>query len=141
MSDLNDFSEHNEAPVAVYVDDVYLSNLAGLSFQLYDLERVEVLKGPQGTFFGRNTTGGVIHFVTRKPSDGLDGFAEVPAGEFAQLRFEGALGGAFSDSVRGRLRRSVQRPRRLHEHPESGLRGCQRGRQLRGSWTTRVWEQ
>ena len=100
---LNDFSEHNEAPVAVYVDDVYLSNLAGLSFQLYDLERVEVLKGPQGTLFGRNTTGGVIHFVTRKPSDGLEGFAEVTAGEFEQIRFEGALGGAFSDSVRGRL--------------------------------------
>jgi len=100
---LNDFSEHNEAPVAVYVDDVYLSNLAGLSFQLYDLERVEVLKGPQGTLFGRNTTGGVIHFLTRRPTDRLDGFAELSAGEFSQLRFEGALSGPFSDTVRARL--------------------------------------
>jgi iron complex outermembrane receptor protein len=100
---LNDFSEHNEAPVAVYVDDVYLSNLAGLSFQLYDIERVEVLKGPQGTLFGRNTTGGVIHFVTHRPTDELEGYAEVSAGEFSQIRFEGALSGPLGGAARGRI--------------------------------------
>ncbi|MEP7245801.1 MAG: TonB-dependent receptor [Gammaproteobacteria bacterium] len=100
---LNDFSEHNEAPIAVYVDDVYLSNLAGLTFQLFDLERVEVLKGPQGTLFGRNTTGGVIHFVTRKPSKEFEARSEVNIGEHSLFRFEGAMGGPLSDTTRFRL--------------------------------------
>lgn len=100
---LNDFSEHNEAPVAVYLDDTYLSNLAGLSFQLYDLDRVEVLKGPQGTLFGRNTTGGVIHFVTRRPTEKLEGYGTLSVGERSQYRFEGAIGGPFTETVRGRL--------------------------------------
>jgi iron complex outermembrane receptor protein len=62
---LNDFSEHNESPTAVYVDQVYQASLAGLNFQMFDIERVEVLRGPQGTLYGRNTTGGLVHFITR----------------------------------------------------------------------------
>ncbi len=65
---LNDFADASENPVAVYVDDVYHPASGGLSFQLFDMDRVEVLRGPQGTLFGRNTTGGLIHYVSRKPS-------------------------------------------------------------------------
>ncbi len=100
---LNDFAEHNEAPVAVYMDEVYLANLAGLSFQLFDLERIEVLKGPQGTLFGRNTTGGVAHFVTRKPTDEYEGYLEASVGEYSQYRFEGAFGGAITENLSGRI--------------------------------------
>ena len=60
---LSDFNDNNEGPVAVYVDEVYISALSGVTFQLFDLERVEVLRGPQGTLYGRNTTGGLVHFV------------------------------------------------------------------------------
>ena len=61
---LNDFADAQENPVAVYVDDVYKPAMGGLALQLFDIERIEVLRGPQGALFGRNSTGGVIHYVT-----------------------------------------------------------------------------
>jgi len=60
----NDFTIHHEGPVASYVDDVYLSFAGAASFELFDINRVEVLRGPQGTLFGRNATGGLIHYVS-----------------------------------------------------------------------------
>ena len=74
---LNDFADANENPVAVYVDDVYRPASGGLSFQLFDLQRVEVLRGPQGTLFGRNTTGGLVHFISKRPTDELDGYIDL----------------------------------------------------------------
>jgi iron complex outermembrane receptor protein len=65
----NDFADHQESPAAIYVDDVYVSQMAGLAFSLFDVDRVEVLRGPQGTLFGRNATGGLANFITRKPTD------------------------------------------------------------------------
>lgn len=100
---LNDFADANENPVAVYVDDVYRPAMGGLSFQLFDVERVEVLRGPQGTLFGRNTTGGLVHFVSRRPTEEPDGYVNATVGDFSQVKLEGALGGAISDSVAGRL--------------------------------------
>lgn len=100
---LNDFADANENPVAVYVDDVYRPAMGGLSFQLFDIERVEVLRGPQGTLFGRNTTGGVVHYVSKRPSGELDGYANLTLGDFSQVKFEGALGGPFSETAAGRL--------------------------------------
>src|SRR5207344_2580753 len=71
----NDFADHQESPAAIYVDDVYVSQMAGLAFTMFDMERVEVLRGPQGTLFGRNATGGLANFVTRRPTDDYRGFA------------------------------------------------------------------
>jgi iron complex outermembrane receptor protein len=64
----NDFADHQESPAAIYVDDVYVSQMAGLAFSLFDMDRVEVLRRPQGNLFGRNATGGLANFVTRKPT-------------------------------------------------------------------------
>ena len=64
----NDFADHQESPAAIYVDDVYVSQMSGLAFSMYDIDRVEVLRGPQGTLFGRNATGGLANFVTRRPT-------------------------------------------------------------------------
>ena len=100
---LIDFSEHNESPSAVYVDEFYKANLSGLDFQLFDLERAEVLRGPQGTLFGRNATGGLVHYITAKPSQDADGYVDVTAGEYGKLIAEGAIGGGLSDTVAGRL--------------------------------------
>src|SRR5918993_3510904 len=74
---LNDFADASENPVAVYVDDVYHPASGGLSFQLFDIDRIEVLRGPQGTLFGRNTTGGLVHYVSRKPSQTFDAYIDV----------------------------------------------------------------
>lgn len=100
---LNDFSEHNESPTAVYVDGVYRASLAGINFQLFDMERTEILRGPQGTLYGRNTTGGLVHFITRKPTDEFEANGEVTVGEYSQIRLEGGVGGPIADSVSGRL--------------------------------------
>src|SRR5882757_8106362 len=61
----NDFNDHTEAPVAVYVDDAYVAFGQGQIFGVFDLDRVEVLKGPQGTLFGRNATGGLVHYLSK----------------------------------------------------------------------------
>ncbi|HWM27129.1 MAG TPA: TonB-dependent receptor, partial [Woeseiaceae bacterium] len=100
---LNDFADANENPVAVYVDEVYRPAMGGLSFQLFDMERVEVLRGPQGTLFGRNTTGGLVHYVSKRPTDELDGYFNATLGDFNQVKLEGALGGPITDAVAGRL--------------------------------------
>jgi iron complex outermembrane receptor protein len=100
---LNDFADAQENPVAVYVDDVYKPAMGGLALQLFDIERIEVLRGPQGALFGRNSTGGVIHYVTKRPTADLDAYADLGYGDFDQRRAEGAIGGALVDGVMGRL--------------------------------------
>ena len=99
----NDFADHQESPAAIYVDDVYVSQMIGLAFSAFDIDRVEVLRGPQGTLFGRNATGGLAHFISRRPTDEPSGYMNVTAGERNLLRIEGAFGGALSDGIDGRI--------------------------------------
>ncbi len=99
----NDFNDHTEAPVAVYVDDSYVAFGQGQLFGTFDLERVEVLKGPQGTLFGRNATGGLVHYLSKRPSREAEGFVDVTTGSYDQLRIESAFGGPITDSISGRL--------------------------------------
>ena len=99
----NDFNDQTESPVAVYIDDTYVAMAQGQRFAMFDLERVEILKGPQGTLFGRNATGGLAHFVSRKPTDEIEGYFEVSAGDYDRYQIETAVGGPLSDVVRGRL--------------------------------------
>ena len=100
---LNDFRDYNESPSAVYVDEVYKGALASLDFQLFDIDRVEVLKGPQGTLFGRNATGGLIHYITKKPGDELDGFIRAGGGSFGDINIEGAVGGPLGEAMAVRV--------------------------------------
>jgi iron complex outermembrane recepter protein len=99
----NDFNDHTEAPVAVYVDDGYVAFGQGQIFGVFDLDRVEVLKGPQGTLFGRNATGGLVHYISKRPTREADGYLDTTLGSYDQIRVEGALGGPLSDAVAGRL--------------------------------------
>ena len=99
----NDFADHLEPPIAFYVDDAYVSAMGAGHAQLFDVERVEVLRGPQGTLFGRNATGGLIHVVSAKPTDAFEGYGEFTYGSYSQKKFEGAVSGALGETVRGRL--------------------------------------
>lgn len=99
----SDFADHQESPVAVYVDEVYISQNPATGFALFDIDRVEVLRGPQGTLFGRNATGGLLHFITKRPEEEFSAFVDVRAGSEETRRFEAAMGGALGNGVRGRL--------------------------------------
>ncbi|MFA7602710.1 MAG: TonB-dependent receptor [Novosphingobium sp.] len=102
----------NTAPsVAVYFADAIAPRLssnitsgngAGVG-QMMDLQNVQVLKGPQGTLFGRNTTGGAILLVPNKPTDNLEGSVEATVGNFDQWRLQGVLNVPLSDSIRFRV--------------------------------------
>lgn len=84
ISVANEFSASTASPIGVYVDEVYQSFRASHGQQLYDLERIEVLRGPQGTLYGRNTTGGAISFFTRKPElSGANGEVTIGYGNYA----------------------------------------------------------
>lgn len=99
----NDFADHLEAPVSVYIDDGYIGAMGAVHGSLFDIERVEVLRGPQGTLYGRNATGGLLHFISKKPTEELEGYGELTVAEYDQIRFEGAVGGSISDGILGRL--------------------------------------
>ena len=74
-----------DPPVGTYVDDLFFSRQSANNFSFFDVERVEVLRGPQGTLFGRNTTGGAINVIVRKPQNRVGGFAEIGYGSFDQM--------------------------------------------------------
>jgi iron complex outermembrane receptor protein len=99
----NDFADHQESPAAIYVDDVYVSQMSGLAFSLYDIDRVEVLRGPQGTLFGRNATGGLANFLTRRPTSVADGYVNITFGEYSLTRVEGAFNSPLTDGIDARF--------------------------------------
>ncbi|MEX2122859.1 MAG: TonB-dependent receptor [Woeseia sp.] len=94
----SDFDLAASQSVSVIVDEVVQENVILKSFPLFDLDRVEVLRGPQGSLFGRNTPAGIIKFETRKPVAEKDGYASATVGSLGTLNFEGALGGSLNES-------------------------------------------
>ncbi|MEO5569289.1 MAG: TonB-dependent receptor [Bacteroidia bacterium] len=77
--------------VATYIDGVNQFGLDTYISQLFDVERIEILKGPQGTLYGRNAMGGVINIITKQPTNTLNGFAEISMGNFKQQRFSAGI--------------------------------------------------
>ena len=95
-----DYSLVTDPGVGTYVDGVYMSRSAGGVLDVLDVERIEVLRGPQGTLFGRNTIGGAINITSRKPADEFRGKAELSAGNFDRLNVRAAIDVPLSDRVR-----------------------------------------
>ena len=85
--------------VGVYVDDVYLSRIRGNQLDLLDPERIEVLRGPQGTLYGKNTIGGALKFVTRKPGQEYRAGGSIAIGSYGQFDLRGAASGPISDTL------------------------------------------
>ncbi|MEJ2456992.1 MAG: TonB-dependent receptor [Novosphingobium sp.] len=99
----NNFTDYLEAPIAVYVDDAYMGSMNGLSGQLFDIKRVEVLRGPQGTLFGRNATGGLIQYVSNDAGkDAFNGYVTGSYERFDRRALEGAVGGQIVPGIRFR---------------------------------------
>lgn len=98
----NDFSDWVESPIAVYLDGGYIAMAQGQTFSMFDLKRVEIDKGPQSTLFGRNATGGVIRYITNKPTRDFEANANFTYGSYNQEKFEGAVSGPLSDTLAGR---------------------------------------
>jgi iron complex outermembrane recepter protein len=99
----NDFTGQIESPNAFYIDDFYQPSASSSVQQLFDINRVEVLKGPQGTLFGRNATGGLLNVFTNDPTEELSGYFQSSFGNFNAFNIRAAVSGGLSDNVRGRI--------------------------------------
>ncbi|MGI2259206.1 TonB-dependent receptor [Shewanella sp. GXUN23E] len=98
-----DFDLNASQPVSLVVDDVVQENPILKGFPVFDIERIEVLRGPQGTLFGRNTPAGLVKFDSVKPSQVFDGYATVSYGTGGAVDFEGAVGGGLTERVSARV--------------------------------------
>ncbi len=98
-----DFDLAASQPVSIIMDDVVMENVVLKSFPLFDMDQVEVIRGPQGTLFGRNTTAGIIKFTTRKPTEDFDAYVKAGAGSYGLINLEGAVGGSLTDELTARV--------------------------------------
>ncbi len=92
-----------DSSTATYVDGVYISRPAAIGPLFFDIDRIEVLRGPQGTLYGRNATGGAVNIFTSRPTEVLEGNLQLTVGNYDRFRVAGALSGPLSDSIRARL--------------------------------------
>lgn len=96
---IGDFNSNTTGAVGIYVDDVFLGANAGKLFNVFDSDGIEVLKGPQGTLYGRNTTAGAIRFSSRKPTDKWVADGSAMYGRFNEVQVEGGVGGPIVDDL------------------------------------------
>lgn len=119
--------------VGLYVDDVYYARVAAATFDFLDVDRIEVLRGPQGSLYGKNTTAGAVNVTTRAPTPDFEARAELSAGNLAFRQARGALSGPLTETLSGRLAASwtgrdgtlvnVATRRRNNELDNLGVRG------------------
>jgi iron complex outermembrane receptor protein len=98
-----DFDLAASQPVSIIMDDVVMENVILKSFPLFDVQQVEVIRGPQGTLFGRNTTAGIVKFDSVKPRQDFDAYVKTTAGTLGMFNLEGAVGGGLTDELSARI--------------------------------------
>jgi iron complex outermembrane receptor protein len=100
----NDDGAGTDSSVAVFIDDVYLGRVSNVNPELFDLERIEVLRGPQGTLFGKNTIGGAINIVSKTPNaDEFEGKIKASLGNFGLQEIGGLITGPLSENWAGKV--------------------------------------
>ena len=104
-----DFDLNASQPVSLVYDDIVQENPVLKGFPMFDLEQVELIRGPQGTLFGRNTPAGVVKFDSRRPTEVQEGYGKISYGSFSNVNAEGAISGGFADGVSARLSALYQR--------------------------------
>lgn len=100
---MNNANTNQNPAVTEYINEVALPSVAMLGFQLFDLERVEVLEGPQGDLYGRNTTGGAINFITARPTQDFSSSVDVNYGNYNLEEIGAEIGGGVTDTLAVRL--------------------------------------
>jgi iron complex outermembrane receptor protein len=105
---VDNISTGAESSIALNQDGVFYSRSAAALASFYDIERIEVLRGPQGTLYGRNATGGSVNFITAKPTFDLEGFVRLTGGNYSTYNSEAAISGPLSDTVAVRLAGQTQ---------------------------------
>ncbi|MBY0417420.1 MAG: TonB-dependent receptor, partial [Pararheinheimera sp.] len=98
-----DFDLAASQPVSVVMDDVVMENVILKSFPLFDVAQAEVIRGPQGTLFGRNTTAGIVKFTSVKPTQDFEAYTKATIGSFGTINVEGAAGGGLTDELSARI--------------------------------------
>jgi outer membrane receptor protein involved in Fe transport len=116
----DDYASNNSPTVGVYVDEIAFPVPAMTQGLLYDLDQVEVLRGPQGTLYGRNTTGGAVNFITAKPTDTFTGGGSFTIGRYDDARVDAYVSGPLSDSVRVRVAGTTEQGGAWQTNRENG---------------------
>ncbi|MBY0509272.1 MAG: TonB-dependent receptor [Rhodospirillaceae bacterium] len=97
------FDAGSDPSVAVFLDDTYIARFAGMSMEMLDIERIEVLKGPQGTLYGRNSAGGAVKVITQSATDTLTAKLQTSVGNYDSVDLQGTVSGPINDNIKGRL--------------------------------------
>ncbi len=95
----SDFGVGLDPAVGVYIDGVYIARSGAAILSFNDLERVEILNGPQGTLFGRNAAAGAVQYITRKPENETEGWAKLTIGNYGKQQLEGVYNKPFTDNL------------------------------------------
>ena len=117
-----DYTSNNASPIGVSVDDVAAALPIQTAGQLFDIDRIEVLRGPQGTLYGRNTTGGQINFITNRPTEETHAGFTAEYGSFNAVNAEGFVSGKIVDGLLGRLSVATEQGGDWQRNRETGQR-------------------